>query len=73
MFSLLGIGDAWLDLPTAEGPNDHQHTEIANVVQDLGVVNDTAERCVKEIQDYQWYNIILVSSSHRVVFQNSSK
>ena len=73
MFSLLGIGDAWLDLPTVEWPHDHQHTEIKNIVQDLAVINDTAERGVKDIQIYthaaldgdQRY-MILVSSSHCV-------
>ena len=52
-----------------------------NVVSDLSVVNDTAERSIKDIQDHadsandrdQRQNIILVSQSHRIKIPNYLK
>ncbi len=73
-FALLGIDDGWLDLPPAEWPHDQRYAEMGAIMGDLAVVNDTAERCVKDIQDFanaardgdHRGNIVLVSGSHRV-------
>jgi len=73
-FSLLGNDDGWLDLPPAQWSGDGRYQEMASIMSDLAVVNDAADRGVKDIQDYanaardgdQRGNIILVSGSHRI-------
>ena len=52
-----------------------------NVFKDLKVVNDLAERCIKDIQEYaniakdsdRREDILLVVSDHRGVFQDLRK
>ena len=74
LFSLLGTDHAWLTLPPAQWSDNVHYAEMSTVIRDLAVVNDTAERCIKDIQDYanaandgdHRGNIILVSASHRI-------
>ena len=78
LFTLLEAGDDWLDQPPVLWPASRHYREMHNVVSDLSVVNDTAERSIKDIQDYadsandtdQRQNIILVSQSHRIKIPN---
>ena len=51
-FTLLGIDHDWLDLPPAEWLHDPRYVEMGVIMEDLAVVNDTAERCIKDIQDF---------------------
>ena len=61
--------------------NDEEHQRMSNFIRDLKVVNDLAERCVKDIQDYKNMakdadhrdEILTVASDHRGVFQNLRK
>ena len=54
---------------------------MSNFIRDLKVVNDLAERCVKDIQDYKNTandavhrdEILTVASDHRGVFQDLRK
>ena len=54
---------------------------MSNFIRDLKVVNDLAERCVKDIQDYKNMakdadhgdEILTVASDHRGVFQDLRK
>ena len=72
--SLLGMDGAWLQLPPVEWTRDADYQQMSAILSDLAVVNDAAERCVRDIQEYanaandgnQWGNIILVSTSHCV-------
>ena len=49
----------------AEWPHDQRYVEMGAIMGDLAVMNDTAERCVKDIQDFDHRGNI-VSGSHRV-------
>ena len=73
VFQLLGSGGAWLHLPVEEWEGNEEFDLMAKIVGDLAVVNDTAERAVKDVEDYanaahdgeKREKIILVSNSHR--------
>ena len=74
LFSLLGTDHAWLTLPPAQWSDNVHYAEMSAVIRDLAVNNDTAEHCIKDIQDYanaandgaHRGNLILVSASHRI-------
>lgn len=73
LFELLGQSGDWLHEPVSEWESFDDYMEMAKVVNDLAVVNDTAERGVKDIEDYanqamdgtKRENMVLVSNSHR--------
>ena len=72
-FQLLSLGSEWLNLPVDQWEDDDQFKIMANTMRNLAVVNDTAERGVKDVEDYanpahdgaQRGRIILVVNSHR--------
>ena len=74
LFSLLGKSGDWLQMPVRLWDTDNEYVSMKETVSHLEVVNDTAERGVKDIQEYanaardggQRGRIILVSNSHRV-------
>ena len=74
LFELLGARSDWLALPPHEWYQDQGYFNMAQVVRQLAVVNDAAERCFKDIQEYanaaqdgqHRENIMLVSGSHRI-------
>lgn len=74
LFSLLGNDGDWLMQPPQQWITNPQYLEILLIVQELPVVNDAAERGVKDIQDYANMardaddrgRMILVSNSHRM-------
>ena len=51
-FTLLGIDGGWLDVPPAEWFHVLHYVEMGAITEDLAVVNDTAERCIRDIQDF---------------------
>ena len=73
-FHLLGIDPGWLALPPPQWITDERYRQMAQVMKSLSVVNDTAERCVKNVQDFanaardgqHRGRIILVANDHRV-------
>lgn len=72
-FHLIDNSGEWLNRPVEEWELDDEYIDMAMVISDLSVVNDTAERCVKDIEDYanmahdsdKREAMILVSNSHR--------
>ena len=81
LFEKLGANGAWLNTDPEEWVNDEEHQRMSNFIRDLKVVNDLAERCVKDIQDYKNMakdadhrdEILTVASDHRGVFQDLRK
>ena len=73
LFHLLETNGAWLALPANQWNTDAEFSEMLAVVKNVAVVNDAAERGVKDIQDYanaardgaHKGRIVLVSNSHR--------
>ena len=81
MFHLLGSSGNWLTLPPGQWAQDDGRRVMGRVmkgvVSGLSVVNDTAERGVKLIQEYavqaqdseQRGRMILVAQDHRIKMQ----
>ena len=73
LFHLLGHQGDWLYQPTSDWENFVEYMEMAKVITELAVVNDTAERGVKDVEDYaniakdsdKRQKMVLVSNSHR--------
>lgn len=80
-FSLLGSEHGWLNLAPDQWPMNEGFVQMAQVMSDLAVVNDTAERGVKDIEDYansahdaeQRGRVVLVSNSHRAKLPDFKK
>ncbi len=74
LFELLESDGAWLALPPNQWPANQDYQSMASVVHHLQVVNDGAERSIKDIQEYadtardgrHRGEILLVASSHRI-------
>ena len=72
-FELLGFDHDWLRLNPSLWASDLAFLDMARVMSDLAVVNDTAERGIKDVEEYanasqdgeQRGKVILVSNSHR--------
>ena len=81
VFHLLGMDHGWLALPPPAWLADQRYQEMADVINSISVVNDTAERCVKNVQDFanaardgaHRGRIILVANSHRVKIPTFTK
>ena len=81
LFDKLGANGAWLNTDPGEWLSDEEYQRMSNFIRDLKVVNDLAERCVKDIQDYKNTandavhrdEILTVASDHRGVFQDLRK
>ncbi|CAH1792089.1 unnamed protein product [Owenia fusiformis] len=73
LFDLTNGDTTWLNLPINQWATHQGYITLAAIVHNLHVVNDAAERSVKDIQDYAnaardgtvRARMILVSSSHR--------
>ena len=69
---------AWLTLPVHTWEQNHEYLRLQSFLSDLEVVNDAAERCIKDIQDYRNVandsihreEVLLVVNDHRDVFQD---
>ena len=78
LFHLLQAGTAWLQNPVRTWTNDVEFQRVGAFLHDLSVVNDVAERCVKDIGEYAEMardsthreNILIVVNDHREVFQD---
>ena len=53
IFELLGKGSAWLHQPVEEWEQCQDYRDVASFLKDLKVVNDAAERCIKDVTDYR--------------------
>ena len=81
LFHLLGDDGGWLTLPPEQWAGNPQYARLCDHVSHLAVVNDAAERGVKDIQDYanaardgtHRGDIILVSGSHRLKMRDFLK
>ena len=77
---LNAVGD-WLQLEVNDWSKDDEYQRMRSYLSDLKVVNDLAERCIKDIQEYadlakdSVYReaILLVASDHRGVLQDLRK
>ena len=73
IFHLLENDGTWLNEPPAEWNLNEEYVDMKSIISSLSVVNDTAERGIKDIEDYansakdgqERDRIILVSNSHR--------
>ena len=81
LFNKLNAGGAWLQLEVDQWNSDVEYARMKNCLEDLKVVNDLAERCIKDIQEYadlakdsQYKeDILIVATDHRAAFQDLSK
>ena len=70
-----------MSLEVADRRNNDEYKMMLIILKDLKVVNDLAERCIKDIQEYTNLskdsahkdNILLVVADHRGVFQDLRK
>ena len=78
LFELTGAGRGWLQTPVVQWPIDENYLQLHNLIKDLEVVNDGAERSIKGITEYA--NItqdglmrddyIMVANCHREIFHS---
>ena len=81
VFHKLEANGEWLNTPVNEWDRDEEYDAIKTLLKDLKVVNDPAERCIKDIQEYcnrtidpsYRVDILLVATDHRGVFQDMRK
>ena len=81
VFHKLGAVGQWLHGGVTGWSDTDEYKMMHNVFKDLKVVNDLAERCIKDIQEYaniakdsdRREDILLVVSDHRGVFQDLRK
>ena len=71
----------WLQKNVEDWEDDGEYMRMKNCLRDLKVVNDLAERCIKDIQEYtnlakdsQYQeDILIVATDHRGIFQDLRK
>lgn len=78
LFGLTAVGHQWLNHPVAQWDADPDYTTLNNLVKNLEVVNDGAERAIKDVTEYA--NIthdgnlrddyIVVANCHRDIFHS---
>ena len=81
LFHILNANGVWLQRDVDEWDSDVEYTRMHACLRDLKVVNDLAERCIKDIQEYadlakdsQYReDILIVATDHRGVFQDLRK
>ena len=81
LFHLLQVGSHWLRLPVRVWSTDLEYVRIRDFLKDLQVVNDCAERCIKDINDYRNQttdaeyreDILLIVNDFRHVFHGKRK
>ena len=73
LFDLLGASGHWLALPPNQWEDNDEYRNMKSVVSNIAVVNDAAERSIKDIQDFantsndsgRREDIVLVTESNR--------
>ena len=81
LFNKLRARGDWLQMDVDQWDSNVEFTRMKNCLEDLKVVNDLAERCIKDIQEYadlakdsQYQeDILIVATDHRAAFQDLSK
>ena len=81
LFHNLNATGKWLERDVDKWKDDVEYIEIKKLLRDMKVVNDLAERCVKDTEDYadaakdpiHRDNILLVVSDHRRIFSDLRK
>ena len=81
VFHLLRIGTGWLQRPVRRWVEDAEFLRIQHFLKDLKVVNDAAERCIKDITEYANHardsvhreDILHVVNDYRHVFKDLRK
>ena len=81
IFHSLRVGTNWLSRPVRTWPTDPEYLRIHEWLRDLKVVNDCAERCIKDITEYANVckdsvhrdEIIMVVEDHRFVLQDITR
>lgn len=73
LFSLLDANGDWLENDPSTWLNDPEYLHLQELIKDMEVVNDSAERAVKDVAEYAEMsrdpnhrdNVILVANDHR--------
>ena len=81
LFDKLDASGNWLNDEPETWENDSEYCRISLFLRDLKVVNDLAERCVKDVQEYKNFShdsshrdeILMVASDHRKIFRDLRK
>ena len=81
VFNKLNANGVWLQMDVSDWESDAEYIRMNACLRDLKVVNDLAERCIKDIQEYadlakdsQYReDILIVATDHRGVFQDLRK
>ena len=81
LFKLLRQQGNWLGQPVVQWHADPEYESIRSFLKDLKVVNDCAERSIKDMQEYRLVakdsdirdNILQIVDSYRHVFHNLRK
>ena len=81
LFHNLKTEGQWLSEDVEQWVFDAEFKYMQHLVYDLKVVNDLAERCVKDVEDYvnaskdpeHRDNILLVATDHRGLFKDLKK
>ena len=55
LFNLMSLNVGWMYLPPAQWPGDGDYNRFQNTMTNLKVVNDAAERAVKDVTDFADY------------------
>ena len=78
VFDILDCEGEWLERDASEWGDDDEYLEMLDLFHDLKVVNDLAERCVKDMEEFvdttkdveHRDNVLLVATDHRKIFQD---
>ena len=81
LFNILHANGTWLQNDVCEWHQNEEFARMKAIIKDLKVVNDLAERCIKDIQEYADLakdskyreDILIVATDHRGVFQDLRK
>ena len=81
LFNKMNAAGNWLQKNVNDWEDDAEYMRMKNCLQDLKVVNDLAERCIKDILDYadlakdsQYQeDIVIVATDHRGILQDLRK
>ena len=81
IFDKLNANGEWLEDDVEDWQDNEEYVRMKHLLMDLKVVNDLAERCVKDVEEYanaskdpeHRDNILLVATDHRGLFQDTRK
>ena len=76
IFHLFNLNVVWMELPPAQWDMNAEYNQFKNIVDNLNVVNDSAERAVKDVSDFADYSqnrirrddVVRVVNSHRELY-----